>query len=899
MATTKRKRTRTSKRKKAPAPLVPPQRKKEVLALVLMALALLVTLALTSYTPADDPLARQFSLEAALDPGENRAENALGLVGAAMAWALVPSFLGYTMLLVPLLLFAWGYVLFRGKRPVYLPLLTALGLVGAFMLAAFFGWLDLVLDRDLGLWAGAWGQGVALWMGRVFGQVGSLILMLLILAVTALLAVEHDVQRLLDRVELLFDRLRTKTLAWWEGAKAQQEERRLEAAERREARRQAREARRRQWEAERAERERERAERTKRTSEPTSKRSPERAGRPDVRLTDGRTSGGDGSLPTQGAPPPADIPRVNDRFRLSPGRPFERAEPPARTSTPDLADEPPARPEPDLANEPPKVTPPPPPPRTSAPKPTEAPAGEPELKVQERVQEEKTDRIEHEAETPAEDVAYRFPSIDLLDDAGEDAHRIDYDELEENKRILLDKLETYKIEITDINAIVGPTVTLYELTPAPGIKISRITALEDDLAMAMAARGIRMIAPIPGKSAIGVEIPNRNRELVGLRDVIGTAKFSETKMELPVPIGKTIEGEVYLGDLAKMPHLLIAGATGSGKSVGLNALIVGLLYRCHPANLKFVMIDPKKIELQQYRLVADHFIAMPPDADDPIITDFTQAMGVLKSCEKEMERRYDLLAGASVRGLKDYNKKFAAGKLPDDEGHRHLPYIVVIVDELADLMMTAGKEIEGPIARLAQMARAVGIHLVLATQRPSVDVITGLIKANFPSRMAYQVASKIDSRTILDGSGAEGLVGNGDLLYMNGSWMVRLQGPFVSVEEVDRLMTAIGRQTGPGPYALPPLEEDVETDREMEVMEDIDDLFKEAARIIVRSQQGSVSLLQRKLSVGYTRAARIVDQLEEAGIVGPFEGSKARAVLVESEPQLDALLNPAPEAEEE
>lgn len=876
MATSKRKKRRAPSRKKA-TPLVAPQRKKEVLALILMALALLLTLALTSYTPADDPLAQQFSLEAALDPGENRAENALGLVGAAMAWALVPSFLGYTMLLVPLLLLSWGYVLFRGKRPVYLPLLTVLGLVGAFMLAGLFGWLDLTLERDLGLWSGAWGQGVALWMSRVFGTVGTLILLLLVLAITALLAFDHDVQRSLDRVEMLFDRLRAGVLAWWDGAKARQEERRLEAAERREARRQQREARRQRWEAERAQREREAAERAQRHTE-RAWREPTRTPAP---------------VPVSAsAAPPTDLPRLNDRFRRTSGSLIPTERPPDRTKV-DLpqAEPPKAEPPQEPPQEPPKVISP----RPAAP----APAGEPELKVQERVEEEKAVRIEHEVDRPAEDVAYRFPSIDLLDDAGDDSHRIDYEELEENKRILLDKLATYKIEITDINAIVGPTVTLYELTPAPGIKISRITALEDDLAMAMAARGIRMIAPIPGKSAIGVEIPNRNRELVSLRDVIGTAKFSEAKMELPVPIGKTIEGEVYLSDLTKMPHLLIAGATGSGKSVGLNTLIVGLLYRCHPANLKFVMIDPKKIELQQYGHISDHFIAMPPDADDPIITDFTQAMGVLKSCEKEMERRYDLLAGASVRGLKDYNKKFAAGQLPEGEGHRHLPYLVVVVDELADLMMTAGKEIEGPIARLAQMARAVGIHLVLATQRPSVDVITGLIKANFPSRMAYQVASKIDSRTILDGSGAEGLVGNGDLLYMNGSWMVRLQGPFVSVGEVDEVTAFIGRQPGPGPYALPPLEEDVETEREIEVLEDIDDLFKEAARIIVRSQQGSVSLLQRKLSVGYTRAARIVDQLEDAGIVGPFEGSKARAVLVESEMQLDALLNPAPEPEEE
>ncbi|MDX1547969.1 MAG: FtsK/SpoIIIE domain-containing protein, partial [Rhodothermales bacterium] len=337
----------------------------------------------------------------------------------------------------------------------------------------------------------------------------------------------------------------------------------------------------------------------------------------------------------------------------------------------------------------------------------------------------------------------------------------------------------------------------------------------------------------------------------------------------------------------------IAGATGSGKSVGVNAIITGLLYACHPSALKFVMIDPKKIELQQYRELMDHYLALPEDGEDAIITDFNDALGVLKSCEREMERRYDLLSTASVRSIRDYNKKIQQGRLEGD--HRPLPYVVVIVDELADLMMTAGKEIEGPIARLAQMARAVGIHLVLATQRPSVDVITGLIKANFPSRMAYQVASKIDSRTILDGNGAEGLVGNGDLLYMSGSRILRLQGPFVSVDEVDRLMEFIREQPGPGPFMLPPAEATEPADATADAlgMDDIDDLFEEAARIIVRSQQGSVSLLQRKLSVGYTRAARIVDQLEEAGIVGPFVGSKAREVLVTDEMQLDALLNTA------
>jgi S-DNA-T family DNA segregation ATPase FtsK/SpoIIIE len=501
----------------------------------------------------------------------------------------------------------------------------------------------------------------------------------------------------------------------------------------------------------------------------------------------------------------------------------------------------------------------------------------------------------------ASTLPYHFPSIDLLEPSDND-QEVDLDEIEENKQILLDKLETYNIEITEIDAVVGPTVTRYELTPAPGVKISRITALEDDLAMALAAPGIRIIAPIPGKSAIGVEIPNRSREMVRLRQMLSTVTFRDAarvgKMALPAPFGKTIEGDVFIEDLAKTPHLLIAGATGSGKSVGLNAIIVGLLYAKHPADLKFVMIDPKKIELNGYAELLNHFSAMPEDAEDPIITDFSQAAAVLRSCEREMEIRYDLLAEAGVRGITEYNEKFAAGTLGGlGPRHKHLPYIVVVVDELADLMMTSAKEVEAPIARLAQMARAVGIHLVLATQRPSVDVITGLIKANFPSRMAYQVASRIDSRTIIDGGGAQHLIGNGDLLYMVGSRLTRLQGPFVSVKEVEAVAGFIGAQDGAGPYLLPPMEpgETAPTGSAGDASGDRDDLFKEAAYVIVRSQQGSVSLLQRKLSVGYTRAARLVDQLEDAGIVGPFEGSKAREVLVTSEHQLDELLNPSAE----
>jgi S-DNA-T family DNA segregation ATPase FtsK/SpoIIIE len=513
-----------------------------------------------------------------------------------------------------------------------------------------------------------------------------------------------------------------------------------------------------------------------------------------------------------------------------------------------------------------------------------------ELKVKEQIQEEKADDIEREAEVP-DDIEYEGPSIDLLDAETDADPSVDMDELEENKQILLDKLDTYNIEIQDITAVVGPTVTRYELTPAPGVKVSRIKSLEDDLAMAMAAQDIRVIAPIPGKSAVGVEIPNRNRELVRLRSVLGTAKFRDTDMELPIPLGKTIEGEVFLADLTKMPHLLLAGATGSGKSVGLNALITGLIYASHPANLKFVIVDPKKIELQQYTSLENHYVAMPEDADEPVITDVEQALGVLKSCEKEMEERYDLLSQASVRGVQAYNRKFKNGDLDPDEGHRYMPYIVVVVDELADLMMTAGSDIEGPITRLAQMARAVGIHLVLATQRPSVDVITGIIKANFPSRIAYEVASRVDSRTILDQIGAEGLVGNGDMLYLSGSKLTRLQGPFVSIEEVERITEYVADQPGFGPYHLPSLQDAGHGPDVTLGVEDTDEKFEDGARVIVRRQQGSVSLLQRKLAVGYTRAARIVDQLEEAGIVGPFNGTKAREVLVDSEEELDRLLS--------
>ncbi len=841
MSTTKRRKASTTAKKKGAAS-VTERRRNEVLGLTLLAVAALFVLALVSFSPADNEVARRFSWSTMLRPPRG-IENWIGAVGAWLAYVFVEHFIGYVSLAFGGLLAAWGWVLFRHREAVFLPFISILTLALSFQLAALIGWFDLQTSADLTHFSGGVGAGIAAWLANLFGMPGSLIVLLLLVAVTVLLLVEGDVQRAFDRVEEW-----AKAIAgWFTGLFASYREGHEARKERRDEIRAERAA---QAEADRIAREAEKKRADAARPAPTA------------------------STPTRPAPSTS-LPAPEPQRTPPPPRPAPEAEP----STP-------------LSLRPPSIPAPP----SSAPAAEAAAPAEPSMKVQERVHEGRTDRIAPSDSPDSADLPYVFPGIDLLDAAPEGEAGIDYDELEENKQVLLDKLRTYKIEIVDINAIVGPTVTLYELTPAEGIKIRRITELEDDLAMAMAAHGIRIIAPIPGKSAIGVEIPNRHREMVRLRDLLGTKKFAETRMELPVPIGKSIEGEVYMEDLTKMPHLLIAGATGSGKSVGLNALIVGLLYKCHPSNLKFVLIDPKKIELTPYRAMLDHFIALPEGAEDPIVTDFSLALGVLKSCEKEMEERYDLLSKAGVRGIKDYNKRLADGLFPDDEGHRHLPYVVVVVDELADLMMTAGKEIEGPIARLAQMARAVGIHLVLATQRPSVDVITGLIKANFPSRMAYQVASKIDSRTILDQGGSEQLVGNGDLLYMNGSRMVRLQGPFVSMEEVEALTAFIGKQPGEGPYALPSWEDDEAEEFGGGVVNDMDDYFEEAARIIVRSQQGSVSLLQRKLSIGYTRAARIVDQLEDAGIVGPFEGSKARQVLVASEAQLDDFFSNSSDA---
>ncbi|TAH26425.1 MAG: DNA translocase FtsK [Cytophagales bacterium] len=489
---------------------------------------------------------------------------------------------------------------------------------------------------------------------------------------------------------------------------------------------------------------------------------------------------------------------------------------------------------------------------------------------------------------------YQYPPVELLNEFDGNKVQVTKEELEANKDKIVDTLKNYNIGISSIKATIGPTVTLYEIVPDAGIRISKIKSLEDDIALNLAALGIRIIAPMPGKGTIGIEVPNLNREMVAMKSVLSTEKFLKSDKELPVVFGKTISNEVFVVDLAKMPHLLMAGATGQGKSVGLNVLLASLIFKKHPSQLKFVLVDPKKVELSLFNKIERHFLAKLPDTEEAIITDTKKVVHTLNSLCIEMDMRYDLLKEANCRNLKEYNQKFIERRLNPNNGHRFMPYIVLVIDELADLMMTAGKEVETPIARLAQLARAIGIHLVVATQRPSVNVITGIIKANFPARLSFKVTSKIDSRTILDTGGADQLVGQGDMLFSNGSDLIRLQCAFLDTPEVERVCDFIGSQRGyDHPYHLPEFsDEDMVEDKsngEFKFSER-DKMFEEAARIIVTHQQGSTSLLQRRLKLGYNRAGRLIDQLESAGIVGAFEGSKAREVLIKDDYSLEQLL---------
>ncbi len=484
-----------------------------------------------------------------------------------------------------------------------------------------------------------------------------------------------------------------------------------------------------------------------------------------------------------------------------------------------------------------------------------------------------------------------MPHLGLLNDYEDGNIEVDKEELEANKNKIVETLNHYSISITKIKATIGPTVTLYEIVPAPGVRISKIKNLEDDIALSLSAMGIRIIAPIPGKGTVGIEVPNRNPNIVSMRSILASERFQNCKYELPFGLGKTIANESFVADLTRLPHVLMAGATGQGKSVGLNAIIASLLYKKHPSELKFILVDPKKVELTLYSRIERHYLAKLPDSEEAIITDTRKVVRTLNSLGIEMDNRYELLKDAQVRNVKEYNTKFVARKLNPNHGHRYLPYFVLVIDEFADLIMTAGKEIEGPITRLAQLARAVGIHLIIATQRPSVNIITGTIKANFPARIAFRVISKIDSRTILDTGGADQLVGRGDMLLSTGSDLIRLQCAFIDTPEVEKITDYIGSQRAyPDAYHLPEYyDEEPDSKNDFDPNER-DELFEDAARIIVQTQQGSTSLLQRKLKLGYNRAGRIIDQLEAAGIVGPFEGSKAREVRVANEMALEQFL---------
>ena len=518
---------------------------------------------------------------------------------------------------------------------------------------------------------------------------------------------------------------------------------------------------------------------------------------------------------------------------------------------------------------------------------------EPTFTVSTGAKEELFDEVLKDYDPTLDLPRYKKPTLDLLAEQPETSGSVDRNELESNKKRITDTLMTYGIEISSIQATVGPTVTLYEIVPAPGVRIARIKNLENDIALSLAALGIRIIAPIPGKGTIGIEVPNNEPQVVSMRSIIASRKFQESKYELPVALGKTITNEVYIADLTKMPHVLVAGATGQGKSVGLNAIISSLLYKKHPAELKFVLVDPKKVEFSIYSAIERHFLAKLPDTEEPIITDTNKVVQTLQSVTREMDMRYDLLKAAKVRTIKEYNTKFKSRHLLPNKGHRFLPYIVVIIDEFSDLIMTAGKEVENPIIRIAQLARAVGIHMIIATQRPSTNVITGIIKANFPARIAFRVQSMIDSRTILDCPGANQLIGRGDMLISQGGEMVRVQCAFIDTPEVEDLCHYISEQQSyPDAFLLPEYvpEESEEGGSASFDAKDRDPLFEEAARIIVSSQQASTSSLQRRYSIGYNRAGRLMDQLEAAGIVGPAMGGKPREVLVIDMMQLENKL---------
>lgn len=804
-------------------------RKLEVAGILIISVAVLLLLSIASYNPNDYGIVKSMSPGAIFSVDQGPAlniNNWLGVVGAYISHFLVHSLFGFTSLILPVMIASFGWYLFRQNDLQELGWPLAYGVWVMLLFSTLFGWFHNELELLTTIWSGNFGLGTAAILQNILG-IGSIVILSVLIFVSALILVDRDLQKTID------------TFKSWTGGMRDDLQERKEEKQRKKA------ARKEQKEKEKKIRQQQKAEQAMKNSSAINENSA------------------------------SEESSIDDIVERSQQEDLERRESQKKESA-------------ELEKKPP---------RAILDKGDSADISEEDDDVEVSVfigegEEEASDReLDRQNRKKAREIPvikYKFPGIDLLDSPPNEGNEVDLEEIKLNKKIILDKLKRHKIEILSINAIVGPTVTLYELEPSPDVKISKIESYANDLKMATAAHGLRIMAPIPGRSAVGIEVPNSSRETVYIKSVINTRKFVDTDMDLPVAFGKTIENEVFMIDLTKMPHLLIAGATGSGKSVGINTIITCLLYKCHPDDVKFVLIDPKKIELSLYRNIQNHFLAVLPGAEEPIVTDTSKALETLESVTHEMDERYELLKMAMVRDIKSYNEKFKEGELDEDLGHRHLPYIVVIIDELADLMMTAGKKIEEPIARLAQLARAIGIHLCVATQRPSVNVITGTIKANFPARIAYQVASKVDSRTILDTGGADQLVGRGDMLFTNGAGMTRIQNAYVSTEEVEKITQFIGIQQGfKQPFHLPRVED--EESGIPDPLDDIDDLFKDAAKIVVLHQQGSVSLLQRKLKIGYNRAGRIIDQLYNAGVVGPYQGSTARDVKLTEEDELEEI----------
>lgn len=773
-------------------------RKSQILAVLMMLFSILLVIGVLTYSRSDEQftdisLLDLFKLpfDDILKEKASHVNNALSLVGALIANLLINGTIGYAVIILPILLMMWGWIILRKNDPTNALKLTNYAIVIAILFSATMGVTSQIFGNLEKEWSGLVGAFMGDVLTKLIGKVGAALIVLTSLLIILVLAVDLDIYKTLNRIKQGFDRV----AGWF-----------------------------------------------------VSKKNGQRV----VDLDDED----DAAAETEFT-----IKKFDEDPTQKDGKPVKQK--PAKQIVFNLPEEE-----------------------------TEAEKIKPPVSKKKIVEEEESESVSPEFQEE-EEIDYVFPSVELLDTPRQ-ADVVNDEELRANAELLKAKLANFGIELESVSVTPGPVITLYELVPASGVKISRIVSLENDLALALAAKGIRIIAPIPGKGTIGVEIPNHNPSIVNIRSVLNSTKYREAKAALPLAMGKTISGEVFVDDLAKMPHLLIAGATGSGKSIGINSIIISLLYKLHPSEVKFVIIDPKKIELTLYKRLVNHYLATSSDFRDEIITTPENSVSILKSVEVEMEKRYNRFANAGARNIGEYNDKVKTGKIKSSPEFKHLkmPYIIVIIDELADLMITAAKEIEEPITRLAQMARAVGIHLVVATQRPSVDVITGVIKANFPARIAYQVASKTDSRTILDMNGAEALLGSGDMLYLpSGSPKpMRIQNVYVSTDEVEAIMNHIAKQKGyTRLFKLPSVLEKRKNGYSGRASER-DELFDEAAYLVVRHQQASVSLIQRRQKVGYSRAARIVDELEAAGIVGPYDGSKARQVLIENEETLREIL---------